>query len=35
MNKNRKDFCPVAVWHSTVQKSVQYLVHILGETMTS
>ena len=29
-----KDFCPV-VWHSTGQKSLQYLVHILGETITS
>ena len=32
--KNCKDFCPV-VWHSTEQKSLKYLVHILGETMTS
>ena len=29
-----KDFCPV-VWHTTGQKSLQLLVHILGETMTS
>ena len=31
--KNFKDFCPL-VWHSTGQKSLQYLVHILGEMMT-
>ena len=29
-----QDFCPV-VLHSTGQKSLQYLVHILGESMTS
>ena len=32
--KNCKDSCP-GVWNSTGQKSVQYLVHILGEMMTS
>ena len=29
-----EEFCPV-VWHSTGQKSFQYLVHVLGEPMTS
>jgi hypothetical protein len=32
--KKCKDFCPV-VWQSTGQKSLQYLVHFLGEMMTS